>query len=168
MSRHSKNNTGSSIFTYGERQKLKGLNEWGEVSSRIGADSQKKFEQCSLCLGRIKDPVCCLKGHMYCRQCIIENLLFQKKQNKIKKKEYNEKQSTIEKINENKEQNEIQKIALLKKVEELSTKKELDESSKEKSSIEKKQFVKGETKNCFWIPEQTPSNKTDQLKKPLE
>ena len=91
-----------------------------------------------------------------------------KKQNKIKKKEYNEKQSTIEKINENKEQNEIQKIALLKKVEELSTKKELDESSKEKSLIEKKQFVKGETKNCFWIPEQTPSNKTDQLKKPLE
>ena len=47
-------------------------------------------------------------------------------------------------------------------------KKELDESSKEKSLIEKKQFVKGETKNCFWIPEQTPSNKTDQLKKPLE
>ena len=101
-----------------------------------------------------------------CASC--HNAIHQMQQNKIKKKEYNEKQSTIGKINENKEQNEIQKIALLKKVEELSTKKELDESSKEKSLIEKKQFVKGETKNCFWIPEQTPSNKTDQLKKPLE
>jgi hypothetical protein len=39
MSRHSKNNTAHSIFTYGERLKLKGLNEWGQVSTRIGSKS---------------------------------------------------------------------------------------------------------------------------------
>ena len=50
MARHSKNNTASCVFTYGERQKLKASNEWGEINSRIGADSQKKFEQCNLCL----------------------------------------------------------------------------------------------------------------------
>jgi hypothetical protein len=38
MSRHSKNNTASCIFTYGERQKLKQMNEWGEVNSRIGSN----------------------------------------------------------------------------------------------------------------------------------
>lgn len=37
MARHSKNNTAHSIFTYGERQKLKQLNEWGQISGRIGS-----------------------------------------------------------------------------------------------------------------------------------
>jgi hypothetical protein len=37
MARHSKNNTANCIFTYGERQKLKTLNEWGEVNTRIGS-----------------------------------------------------------------------------------------------------------------------------------
>ena len=32
MSRHSKNNTAHSIFTYGEKQKLK---EWGTIKSRV-------------------------------------------------------------------------------------------------------------------------------------
>lgn len=41
MSRHSKNNTSQSIFTYGEKQKLKG--EYGTIESRIGQDSIKKF-----------------------------------------------------------------------------------------------------------------------------
>ncbi len=36
MSRHSKNNTASSVFTYGERQKLKQTNEWGQVYARVG------------------------------------------------------------------------------------------------------------------------------------
>jgi len=37
MSRHSKNNTAQSVFTYSERQKLKNKNEWGEVTARIGS-----------------------------------------------------------------------------------------------------------------------------------
>ena len=101
-----------------------------------------------------------MEDNKKCIQCGSEDKLFQLESGYYVCKECMD--------NLGKEQNEIQKIALLKKVEELSTKKELDESSKEKSLIEKKQFVKGETKNCFWIPEQTPSNKTDQLKKPLE
>jgi len=36
MARHSKNNTASSVFTYGERQKVKKSNEWGEIQARIG------------------------------------------------------------------------------------------------------------------------------------
>ena len=37
MSRHSKNNTASCFFTYGEKSKLKNLNEWGDVKTRIGS-----------------------------------------------------------------------------------------------------------------------------------
>lgn len=48
------------------------------------ADSLKKFEQCSLCLSVLSDPQTCPKGHLFCKACIIENLLFQK--NEIKKR----------------------------------------------------------------------------------
>lgn len=82
MSRHSKNNTANSVFTYGERKKLKQLNEWGEVTTRIGSDSQKKFEQCNICLKRMEEPTVCNKGHTFCYPCIIENIFTQKKENK--------------------------------------------------------------------------------------
>lgn len=41
MSRHSKNNTSSSVFTYAEKQKLKGV--YGTKNERISQDSIKKF-----------------------------------------------------------------------------------------------------------------------------
>jgi hypothetical protein len=41
MSKHSKNNTSSTVFTYAERQKLKNI--YGTINTRIGQDSVKKF-----------------------------------------------------------------------------------------------------------------------------
>ena len=106
MSRHSKNNTGSSIFTYGERQMLKDLNEWGEIETRLGVDSQKKFEQCPLCLNILTNPVSCQKGHLFCKECLLKDLLFQKKKSKEdnaneeaqNKKEVNEKGNLIKEM----------------------------------------------------------------------
>ena len=56
MSRHSKNCTASSIFTYAEKQKLlkDGASGFGTARVRVGVDSQKKFDQCELCLGRVR------------------------------------------------------------------------------------------------------------------
>lgn len=72
MSRHSKNNTANSVFTYAERQKLS--KEYGSATSRIGQDSQRTFEQCHLCLMKATQPVSCLSGHIFCRDCIVTNL----------------------------------------------------------------------------------------------
>ena len=80
MSRHSKNNTASSIFTYGEKIKLK---EYGTLKTRIGLDSQRKFEMCHLCLHRAENPMCCEKGHIFCKDCIVEYMVTEKK--RIKK-----------------------------------------------------------------------------------
>ena len=41
MARHAKNNTASCVFTYGERLKLKQLNEWGEITTRVGGKKIK-------------------------------------------------------------------------------------------------------------------------------
>jgi nitric oxide synthase-interacting protein len=54
MSRHSKNNTSRPIFTYAERQKLK---DYGTIKQRLGKDSLKDFDACSLCLHNLVMPL---------------------------------------------------------------------------------------------------------------
>jgi hypothetical protein len=47
MSRHSKNCTAGSVFTYSEKQKLikeAGSTGFGTNTARIGSDSQKRFD----------------------------------------------------------------------------------------------------------------------------
>ena len=53
--------------------------DYGIKSARIGQDSQRTFEQCHLCLNPVKDPVSCLQGHLFCKDCIMNNMLAQKK-----------------------------------------------------------------------------------------
>jgi len=84
MSRHAKNNTASAVFTHYERSKLK----YGTQKQRLGKDSQKHFDSCSLCLQPVIDPLSCHKGHIFCKECIYENLLSQKKDIKRQKKLY--------------------------------------------------------------------------------
>jgi len=84
MSRHAKNNTASAVFTHYERSVLK----YGTQKQRLGKDSQKHFDACSLCLQPVVDPLACHKGHIFCKECIYENLLTQKKELKRQKKLY--------------------------------------------------------------------------------
>ena len=58
-------------------------------SSKHIEDSQKAFDQCVLCLSRVVDPMSCSHGHIFCKICIIENLMLQKKQHDVDIKRYN-------------------------------------------------------------------------------
>ncbi|KAK9092279.1 hypothetical protein Syun_027190 [Stephania yunnanensis] len=73
--RHSKNNNDLAFFTYDEKRKL----GYGTQKERLGRDSIKPFDACSLCLKPFIDPLCCQKGHVFCKECILECLLAQKK-----------------------------------------------------------------------------------------
>eukprot|EP00897_Mesotaenium_endlicherianum_P006861 jgi/Mesen1/6202/ME000320S05400 len=78
--RHSRNNNDLSHFTYEERRRL----GFGTQKERLGKDSIKEFDGCCLCLKAVIDPLCCQKGHIFCKECIYACLLAQKKD--IKKK----------------------------------------------------------------------------------
>lgn len=52
---------------------------YGTKNERISQDSIKKFEMCTLCSNRIIEPRCCDKGHIFCRDCVVEYLVRQKK-----------------------------------------------------------------------------------------
>lgn len=73
--RHSKNNNDLAFFTYDEKRKL----GYGTQKERLGKDSIKPFDVCCLCLKPFIDPMCCQKGHTFCKECILECLLSQKK-----------------------------------------------------------------------------------------
>ncbi|RXK41641.1 nitric oxide synthase-interacting protein [Tremella mesenterica] len=69
-----KNNTTQANLTYYERSLLRAPN----AARRIGANSFKPLDACNLCLSTAISPVACGKGHLYCRECAIADLLTQK------------------------------------------------------------------------------------------
>ncbi|KAI0305106.1 hypothetical protein B0F90DRAFT_1701358 [Multifurca ochricompacta] len=81
MTKHSKNNTASSIFSYAERKKL----DYGTKGQRLGNESMRRFDACALCLQRARDPVACQEGHLFCKECAYTDLLTQKKDIKRQK-----------------------------------------------------------------------------------
>ncbi|KAI0251884.1 hypothetical protein BJV78DRAFT_1125590 [Lactifluus subvellereus] len=81
MTKHSKNNTASSIFSYVERKRL----EYGTKGQRLGNESMRRFDACALCLQRARDPVACQEGHLFCKECAYTDLLAQKKDIKRQK-----------------------------------------------------------------------------------
>lgn len=84
MTKHSKNNTASSVFSYAEYKKL----DYGTKRQRLGNESMRQFDACSLCLQRARDPVCCNSGHLFCKECIYNDLLTQKKNIKRQKERF--------------------------------------------------------------------------------
>ncbi|EIN14620.1 hypothetical protein PUNSTDRAFT_58853 [Punctularia strigosozonata HHB-11173 SS5] len=81
MTKHSKNNTASSIFSYAEYKKL----DYGTKRQRLGNESMRRFDCCALCLQRAREPVACQEGHLFCKECVYTDLLSQKKDIKRQK-----------------------------------------------------------------------------------
>ncbi|KAH7631905.1 hypothetical protein B0T09DRAFT_364840 [Sordaria sp. MPI-SDFR-AT-0083] len=75
---HSKRNTSRPVFTSHERQLAKAA--WTASSARLSRESFLPFASCSLCLETAIDPVACLHGDIFCRECALTNILAQKKE----------------------------------------------------------------------------------------
>ncbi|PFH51160.1 hypothetical protein AMATHDRAFT_143320 [Amanita thiersii Skay4041] len=81
MTKHSKNNTASSIFSYAEYKKL----DYGTQKKRLGNESMRNFNACALCLNDAREPLACNEGHLFCKECVYTDLLTQKKDIKRQK-----------------------------------------------------------------------------------
>jgi len=104
--RHSQNNTAGAIFTHYEKKQLK---EYGTQKQRLNRDNMKPFDACTICLQLAVNPMADKQGHIYCKQCIYQYLLDQKKLHKRQLKEYKKQQK--EELVEQKEQEKQQEIA---------------------------------------------------------
>ncbi|CAI2351579.1 unnamed protein product [Caenorhabditis sp. 36 PRJEB53466] len=88
MTRHGKNSTASSVYTYHERRRDAKASGYGTLHARLGADSIKEFHCCSLTLQPCRTPVVSPDGFIFDREAILENILAQKKAYAKKLKEY--------------------------------------------------------------------------------
>ncbi|KAK3900250.1 hypothetical protein C8A05DRAFT_45868 [Staphylotrichum tortipilum] len=75
---HSKRNTSRPIFTSHERAMARAA--WGSSTARLSRDSFLPLASCWLCLEPAIDPVACLHGDVFCRECALSNILAQKKE----------------------------------------------------------------------------------------
>ncbi|VDM81864.1 unnamed protein product [Strongylus vulgaris] len=94
MTRHGKNCTASSVYSYHERQRDAKVSGYGTLHARLGADSIKEFDCCSLTLQPCKNPVITPDGYLFDREAVLEYILAQKKEIAKRTKEW-EKQNAI-------------------------------------------------------------------------
>ena len=99
--RHAKNNTALGYFTRHERAKL----GWGSQRKRLSKDSIKQFYACTICLKLCEVPVLCPGGDLFCKECIYQSLLTQKRKHKQQMTDYNQQQLD----EQQKQQNETRK-----------------------------------------------------------
>ena len=78
MTRHAKNCTAGTVYTYHERKKDTQKSGYGSKAVRLGKDSVKNFDCCSLTLQPCREPVVTPDGFLYDREAILECLLHQK------------------------------------------------------------------------------------------
>lgn len=135
----------------------------------------------------LTDPQSCPKGHIFCKACLVENLIFQKKEIKKKVSEWKSKNPNkeLEKLTDQSET--YKKIESLRSFEEgvinSTDEVSLDHALMPENDIkrfemiqefEKKKKVifnrdKNEmTRHCFWIPDLTPNCIVEDKGKPCE
>ncbi|KAJ2739602.1 hypothetical protein GGI20_006079 [Coemansia sp. BCRC 34301] len=169
MVRHSKNNTASGVFTYAERQMV----DYGTKSKRLGGDSKRAFDACYLCLKMAVVPVVCGKGHISCKECVLQSILEQKQAIERAKHEYAafQKQEAREMAERQKERDDAEVQQYLEREVGLSAKRQQTEEEKAGGKKLKLLEYRGEagagsgelvTKPklpSFWIPSLAPSAK---------
>jgi nitric oxide synthase-interacting protein len=158
MPRHSKNNCARPVFTAWEKANT---HEWGTSSRRLTADSMKPFQGCSLCLHDAVVPLSDLQGHLYCKQCIFEYLLDQKKQYKQKKKDYAAYKAKLEEIEKSKE---MQKNHEEMKVFEARQLGEVTDKDRREAAVKPLHWDKN--MKSFWLPSQSPEGVLERVEKP--
>ncbi|WFD34774.1 hypothetical protein MCUN1_001618 [Malassezia cuniculi] len=52
--------------------------QWGSRRKRLGAENLRSFDACCLCLQRAQRPVCDSHGHLFCKECVLSDLITQK------------------------------------------------------------------------------------------
>jgi nitric oxide synthase-interacting protein len=157
MPRHSKNNTSNPVFTYHEKHQLK---QYGTQKRRLGADSLKPFDACSISLEPVINAVADCQGHIYSKQAIYEYLLEQKKLYKLNLKRWKKQQTQLQ-----------ENLTVAKNIKELEKMKTFDDRESGVAvplhpSSRNKETLSNDKLTSFWVPQLTPTNQEDKIPKP--
>ncbi|CAI4228697.1 unnamed protein product [Auanema sp. JU1783] len=185
MTRHGKNCTASAVYSYHERHRDAKVSGYGTLHARLGADSIKEFDCCSLTLQPCKDPVITPNGYLFDREAILEYILAQTKAIAKKTKEW-EKQcdqmkTVEEQATEAAHEEKVKKFAIsegtsitgVSALKRPSTTLVNEPEAKVKAHGKEGEIsnMKGDMSSklpSFWIPELNPTANATKLEKPSQ
>ncbi|XP_044732874.1 nitric oxide synthase-interacting protein homolog [Chrysoperla carnea] len=168
MTRHARNCTAGAVYTYHEKKKDAAASGYGTSSQRVGKDSVKDFDCCSLTLQPCRIPVVTKDGVLFDKEAIYTYIVEKKNEYSRKLKEYErQKQKEENEKSESVAAETSEKIAKFLKTEQnIVTTKNLPSGSEESTSISNMANGKDKELPSFWIPSKTPQAASSTLKKP--
>nr|XP_026491192.1 nitric oxide synthase-interacting protein homolog [Vanessa tameamea] len=167
MTRHARNCTAGAVYTYHEKKKDAAASGYGTQSERVGKDSVKSFDCCSLTLQPCRNPVVTKEGYLFDKEAILEYIITKKNEYTRKLKQY-EKQLKKEE-NDKKELAAAEKEANLVKFmsrEKTISNNKYSDGSQPSSSVSNLANGKDKELPSFWVPSQLPDAKITKLEKP--
>uniref|UniRef100_A0A182XMW0 Nitric oxide synthase-interacting protein homolog n=1 Tax=Anopheles quadriannulatus TaxID=34691 RepID=A0A182XMW0_ANOQN len=171
MTRHARNCTAGAVYTYHEKKKDAANSGFGTTSRRIGKDSVKSFDCCSLTLQPCRNPVITKDGYLFDKEAILTYIISKKNEYSRKMKEYEKQMKQDEEEDAAKANAELQKK--LDKF--ISTEKNIvsnkavtlnAEQPTTSGAISNVSLGKRKELPSFWVPSQTPAAKVSRIEKP--
>jgi len=110
--------------------------DWGTRKLRLGAASVQDFDVCGICLNPATEPLCCPKGHVFCKACIYECLLSQKQFIKKQQEKFAKQEEDSEKgVSQSEMDKQAQEMEKFEKLESSVVVKAPSGFNKKKSKI---------------------------------
>lgn len=171
MTRHARNCTAGAVYTYHEKKKDAASSGFGSSSRRLGKDSVKGFDCCSLTLQPCRNPVITKDGYLFDKEAILTYIITKKKEFARKMKEYErqlkeDEEEQVEKANAETKKQVDRFISTEKNIVSLKTANPADEIPSTSGAISNVSLGKRKELPSFWVPSQTPSAKVARLEKP--
>jgi len=168
MTRHSKNCTASSVYSYHEKQKDGKASGFGSLKLRYGKDGVKDFDCCSLSLHPCRDPMVTLDGILFDKEAVLEYIITKKNEYSKKLKEYEKQskkeQAELEELGQAEHRSRVEKF--LKTEGAVASSSMAAQASTSGSTISNMNSKNEKKLPSFWIPSLTPQSEKSKLPKP--
>lgn len=171
MTRHARNCTAGAVYTYHEKKKDAASSGFGSSSRRIGKDSVKGFDCCSLTLQPCHNPVITKDGYLFDKEAILTYIITKKKEFARKMKEYErqlkqDEEEQTEKVNAETKKQVDRFISTEKNIVSSKPTNLSDEIPSTSGAISNVSLGKRKELPSFWVPSQTPAAKIARIEKP--
>jgi nitric oxide synthase-interacting protein len=168
MTRHARNCTAGAVYTYHEKKKDAAASGYGTQSERVGKDSVKSFDCCSLTLQPCRKPVITKEGYLFDKEAILEYIVTKKTDYTRKLKQYEKqlKKEDSEKAELAAAEKESNLIKFMNREKNISSSGKNDPEPSTSTSVSNLANGKDKKLPSFWVPSQLPDAKITKLEKP--
>ncbi len=178
MTRHGRNATNSAVYTYHERKKDAKASGFGTEHRRLGKDSIKGFDCCSLTLRPCRHPVVTPQGWLFDKEAVLKYVLEKREdyQKRLAAWEKQRDRQFQEMQQQAKKDEEAQRKEFEKKEKSISRNDVIARPSSSKSAPSSSSAVSTSTSKgasssapplpSFWVPSLTPDSKETKLERP--